>query len=62
MFNYRHPILYVANILGRRASAAVGYVIILFGVTIVFIGYHIIIIIALFIVSRIVLGFGLGIA
>ncbi|CEO58925.1 Putative Hexose transporter protein [Penicillium brasilianum] len=49
---------YVADILGRRAGVVVGCVIMLFGVAMVSIGYRI----ALFVVGRIVLGFGLGIA
>ncbi|OOQ82960.1 hexose transporter protein [Penicillium brasilianum] len=49
---------YIADILGRRAGVVVGCVIMLFGVAMVSIGYRI----ALFVVGRIVLGFGLGIA
>ncbi|GLI73944.1 hypothetical protein PoHVEF18_002176 [Penicillium ochrochloron] len=49
---------YVADILGRRAGVVVGCVIMLFGVAMVSIGYRI----ALFVVGRIILGFGLGIA
>jgi MFS family permease len=49
---------YVADILGRRAGVVLGCVIMLFGVAMVSIGYRI----ALFVVGRIVLGFGLGIA
>ena len=49
---------YVADILGRRAGVVVVCVIMLFGVAMVSIGYRI----ALFVVGRIILGFGLGIA
>ncbi|KAJ6115175.1 hexose transporter protein [Penicillium sp. IBT 16267x] len=49
---------YIADILGRRAGVVVGCIIMLFGVAMVSIGYHV----ALFVVGRIVLGFGLGIA
>jgi MFS family permease len=49
---------YVADILGRRAGVVLGCVIMLFGVAMVSIGYRV----ALFVVGRIILGFGLGIA
>ena len=49
---------YVADICGRRFGVVVGCVIMLFGVVMVSIGYKI----ALFVVGRIILGFGLGIA
>ncbi|KAJ5116554.1 hexose transporter protein [Penicillium angulare] len=49
---------YVADIYGRRVGVVVGCVIMLFGVAMVSIGYRV----ALFVVGRIVLGFGLGIA
>ncbi|CAI7589328.1 unnamed protein product [Penicillium pancosmium] len=49
---------YVADIMGRRAGVVIGCVIMLFGVAMVSIGYKI----ALFVVGRIILGFGLGIA
>ena len=49
---------YVADIYGRRAGVVIGCIIMLFGVALVSIGYHI----ALFVVGRIILGFGLGIA
>ncbi|KAJ5198249.1 hexose transporter protein [Penicillium cinerascens] len=49
---------YVADIYGRRAGVVIGCIIMLFGVSLVSIGYHI----ALFVVGRIILGFGLGIA
>jgi MFS family permease len=49
---------YVADIMGRRAGVVVGCIIMLFGVAMVSIGYKI----ALFVVGRIILGFGLGIA
>lgn len=49
---------YVADMAGRRAGVVTGCIIMLFGVAMVSIGYHI----ALFVVGRIVLGFGLGIA
>ncbi|KAJ5491102.1 hypothetical protein N7539_002669 [Penicillium diatomitis] len=49
---------YVADLLGRRAGVVVGCVIMLFGVAMVSIGYKI----ALFVVGRMILGFGLGIA
>lgn len=49
---------YVADIFGRRAGVVVGCIIMLFGVVMVSIGYKI----ALFVVGRIILGFGLGIA
>lgn len=49
---------YVADIMGRRAGVVIGCVIMLFGVAMTSIGYKI----ALFVVGRIVLGFGLGIA
>lgn len=49
---------YVADIMGRRAGVVVGCIIMLFGVAMVSIGYRI----ALFVVGRIILGFGLGIA
>ncbi|KAJ6104077.1 hexose transporter protein [Penicillium sp. IBT 18751x] len=49
---------YVADVFGRRAGVVIGCVIMLCGVALVSIGYHI----ALFVVGRIILGFGLGIA
>jgi MFS family permease len=49
---------YVADYFGRRAGVVTGCIIMLFGVALVSIGYHI----ALFVVGRIILGFGLGIA
>ncbi|KAJ6007900.1 hexose transporter protein [Penicillium herquei] len=49
---------YIADVWGRRAGVVIGCVIMLFGVAMVSIGYRI----ALFVVGRIVLGFGLGIA
>ena len=49
---------YVADVFGRRAGVVIGCVIMLFGVAMVSIGYRV----ALFVVGRIVLGFGLGIA
>ncbi|KAJ5261419.1 hypothetical protein N7478_012014 [Penicillium angulare] len=49
---------YVADIYGRRVGVVVGCIIMLFGVAMVSIGYRV----ALFVVGRIVLGFGLGIA
>ncbi|AEO63901.1 uncharacterized protein THITE_2109522 [Thermothielavioides terrestris NRRL 8126] len=49
---------YVADILGRRFGIILGCVTMLFGVAMVSIGYRI----ALFVVGRIILGFGLGIA
>ncbi|KAJ5618983.1 hypothetical protein N7510_002967 [Penicillium lagena] len=49
---------YIADILGRRAGVVVGCVIMICGVVMVSIGYHI----ALFVVGRMVLGFGLGIS
>ncbi|KAJ5128295.1 hexose transporter protein [Penicillium atrosanguineum] len=49
---------YVADVFGRRAGVVTGCIIMLFGVALVSIGYHI----ALFVVGRIILGFGLGIA
>ncbi|CAI7567061.1 unnamed protein product [Penicillium glandicola] len=49
---------YVADIMGRRAGVVIGCVIMLCGVAMVSIGYHI----ALFVVGRIILGFGLGIS
>lgn len=49
---------YVADFFGRRAGVVTGCIIMLFGVALVSIGYHI----ALFVVGRIILGFGLGIA
>ena len=49
---------YVADIFGRRAGVVLGCVIMLFGVAMVSIGYRV----ALFVVGRIILGFGLGIA
>ena len=49
---------YVADRLGRRAGVVVGCVIMICGVVMVSIGYRI----ALFVVGRMVLGFGLGIA
>ena len=49
---------YIPDILGRRAGVVIGCSIMLVGVAMVSIGYHI----ALFVVGRMVLGFGLGIA
>lgn len=49
---------YIADILGRRFGIITGCIIMLFGVAMVSIGYRI----ALFVVGRIILGFGLGIA
>ncbi|KKK15252.1 hexose transporter protein, partial [Aspergillus ochraceoroseus] len=49
---------YVADTLGRRAGVVLGCVIMLVGVAMVSVGYKI----ALFVVGRIILGFGLGIA
>ncbi|KAJ5876281.1 uncharacterized protein N7529_001865 [Penicillium soppii] len=49
---------YVADVMGRRAGVVVGCCIMLCGVAMVSIGYHI----ALFVVGRIILGFGLGIS
>ncbi|KAL4804576.1 general substrate transporter [Aspergillus unguis] len=49
---------YVADILGRRFGVVLGCVIMLSGVAMVSIGYRV----ALFVVGRIILGFGLGIA
>ncbi|KAJ5950110.1 hexose transporter protein [Penicillium verhagenii] len=49
---------YVADVFGRRAGVVTGCIIMLFGVAMVSVGYHI----ALFVVGRIILGFGLGIA
>ncbi|KAL4783607.1 general substrate transporter [Aspergillus varians] len=49
---------YVADLLGRRFGVVLGCVIMLSGVVMVSIGYKI----ALFVVGRIILGFGLGIA
>lgn len=49
---------YVADIMGRRAGVVIGCSIMLVGVSLVSIGYHI----ALFVIGRIILGFGLGIA
>uniref|UniRef100_A0A093X8P2 Lactose permease n=1 Tax=Talaromyces marneffei PM1 TaxID=1077442 RepID=A0A093X8P2_TALMA len=49
---------YVADILGRRAGVVMGCLIMLCGVAMVSIGYRV----ALFVVGRIILGFGLGIA
>ncbi|KAJ5110654.1 hexose transporter protein [Penicillium argentinense] len=49
---------YVADIMGRRAGVVIGCCIMLVGVVMVSIGYKI----ALFVVGRIILGFGLGIA
>ena len=49
---------YVADIMGRRAGVVLGCCIMLCGVAMVSIGYHI----ALFVVGRIILGFGLGIS
>ena len=49
---------YVADIMGRRAGIIMGCCIMLFGVALVSIGSHV----ALFIVGRMILGFGLGIA
>lgn len=49
---------YVADIMGRRAGVVTGCIIMICGVVMVSIGYHI----ALFVVGRMVLGFGLGIA
>ncbi|CEL03716.1 Putative Cellodextrin transporter CdtD [Aspergillus calidoustus] len=49
---------YVADHLGRRVGVVIGCVIMLFGVAMVSIGYKV----ALFVVGRIILGFGLGIA
>ncbi|KAJ5681408.1 hexose transporter protein [Penicillium maclennaniae] len=49
---------YVADVFGRRAGVVTGCVIMLCGVALISIGYHI----ALFVVGRIILGFGLGIA
>lgn len=49
---------YVADYFGRRAGVVLGCVIMLGGVAMVSIGYRI----ALFVVGRIILGFGLGIA
>ena len=49
---------YIADILGRRTGIIIGCVIMLFGVAMVSIGYRV----ALFVVGRMILGFGLGIA
>lgn len=49
---------YVADIMGRRAGVVTGCIIMLVGVALASIGYHI----ALFAIGRLVLGFGLGIA
>ncbi|KAJ5724824.1 hexose transporter protein [Penicillium malachiteum] len=49
---------YIADVWGRRAGVVIGCIIMLFGVAMVSIGYRI----ALFVVGRVVLGFGLGIA
>lgn len=49
---------WVADTLGRRFGVVLGCVIMLFGVAMVSIGYKV----ALFVVGRIILGFGLGIA
>lgn len=49
---------YVADILGRRAGVVLGCVIMLGGVAMVSVGYRV----ALFVVGRIILGFGLGIS
>lgn len=49
---------YVADVFGRRAGVVTGCVIMLVGVAMVSIGYRV----ALFVVGRIILGFGLGIA
>lgn len=49
---------YIADILGRRFGIILGCGIMLFGVAMVSIGYHA----ALFVVGRVILGFGLGIA
>jgi MFS family permease len=49
---------YVADIMGRRAGVVLGCIIMLCGVAMVSIGFHV----ALFVVGRLVLGFGLGIA
>lgn len=49
---------YVADIYGRRTGIVIGCIIMLFGVAMISIGYHV----ALFVVGRIILGFGLGIA
>ena len=49
---------YIADIMGRRAGVVVGCIIMLFGVAMVSIGYRV----ALFVVGRIILGFGLGIS
>lgn len=49
---------YIADGLGRRTGIVVGCTVMLFGVALVSIGFHI----ALFVVGRFLLGFGLGIA
>jgi MFS family permease len=49
---------WVADHLGRRVGVVIGCVIMLFGVAMVSIGYKI----ALFVVGRMIIGFGLGIA
>lgn len=49
---------YIADVFGRRMGVVIGCIIMLFGVAMVSIGYRV----ALFVVGRIVLGFGLGIA
>lgn len=49
---------YVADIRGRRFGVVVGCTIMLIGVAFTCIGFHV----ALFIVGRFIIGFGLGIA
>lgn len=49
---------YIADLLGRRTGIVIGCSIMLCGVAMVSIGFHI----AIFIVGRFLLGFGLGIA
>lgn len=49
---------YIVDIWGRRVGVVIGCAIMLGGVALVSIGFHV----ALFVVGRLVLGFGLGIA
>lgn len=49
---------YIADIFGRRVGVVIGSIVMLIGVALVSIGYHV----ELFIVGRLILGLGLGIA
>lgn len=49
---------YTADILGRRTGVVIGCIIMIVGVALICIGFHV----ALFIIGRLILGFGIAIA